>query len=111
MAPSKRPPSNGEVKISLPVRWITIIAIPLFGLGSLQVYSSNSQADVVERGILVHSQDRHRGTASQVDMQEVKFVQAAMGQDVAELKIISAELANSVRELVIELRIMNSGAR
>ena len=107
----KKPPSNGEIKLSLPVRWVALIAVPLLGLGGLNLYSSSSQADVVERGILVHSQERHRNAASEIDMQHVKFVQAAHSQHIAELKAISTELTHSVNELVIELRIMNLGAR
>lgn len=111
MTATKKLPSNGDIKISLPIRWVALVAIPLFGLGGLQLHSSNSQAEVVGRGILVHSQERHKDSASAVDMQHVQFVQTAMGRDIAELKAISTELTNSVNELVIELRIMNLGVR
>lgn len=111
MSSSKKLSSDGEVKFSLPARWVAVIAMPLFGLGGLQLYSTSSQADVVERAMLVHAQERHRDAASTTDMQQVQFVQEQIGQDVAELQTIVTDLTESVNELVIELRIRNSGVR
>ena len=98
--------TNGSVKISFPARWIAVFAVPLLGLGSLQAYSAGSQADVVERAILVHGQDRHKDAASTADMQHVQYVQESLGEDVVDLKQMVKELASMHQELIVELRTM-----
>ena len=104
--------TNGNsIKINLPKGWIAIFAIPLLGLGSLQLHSSTLQGDIVERALLVHSQDIHKGTASANDVERMQYIQESLGSDVTELNKIVKELAVMQRELIFELRTMRDVER
>ena len=104
--------TNGNsIKITMPARWVALFAVPLLGLGSLQLHSSASQGDIVERALLVHGQDIHKGTASANDVERMQYIQNSLGSDVAELNQIVKELAVMQRELIFELRTMRDVER
>ncbi len=96
--------SEERIRISFPVKWIIVLAAPLFGLGALQVHSAGAQADVVERAILIHGQEKHEDAASATDVQRMKYVQDTLNGEVTELKAMVSSLAEMHQELIIELR-------
>lgn len=96
--------NNGSVKISFPGRWMVMVFVGLFGTMGLTFQSARTQADVVERGILIHAQEKHLAAASAEDLRRVEYVQESMGNDVAELRELFKEFSDLIQELVIEVR-------
>lgn len=97
--------NNGYFKISFPVKALATLCVMV--PSAVMVYSTQAQPEVavatavatVERALLIHAQDPHRGTATQTDMQRVQFVQTELDKDFAELRDIVKDLAEQTAEM------------